>query len=83
MSLAAPLEAPATVLRNSCAHDCPDRRGMLSRVVEGRLIEVEKVAPGARSATCWYAASASSRPSSTARKSWASATMSRAWGESR
>ncbi len=44
MSLAAPLEAPATVVRNLCAHDCPDRRGMLSRMVEGRPIEVEKVA---------------------------------------
>ena len=44
MSLAAALEASTTVVRNICAHNCPDRFSMLSRVVDGRLIEVEKVA---------------------------------------
>ena len=44
MSLATPLEAPATVVRNIRAHHCPDRCGMLSRVVDGRLVALEKVA---------------------------------------
>ena len=29
-----------TVVRNVCAHDCPDRCAILSRVVDGRLVEV-------------------------------------------
>jgi len=37
---AAAAAAAATVVRNVCAHDCPDRCSILSRVVDGRLVEV-------------------------------------------